>query len=215
MKKAVMCFIGAMMVLSLAACTPTMEKHKVGEVQNSDMAVPKSTQGPGVVTDKTPDLDAPDLDIISIYTVSEDGSKLEGTMEGVNNYCIAVKEKGDDIIFLRKIVKGGADKSYGIQVARLAGVPQSVTDRAKEIVEELVQADVTGKIKEIEVQGQEASKPKAKHFDEVDLAQMSLFDTVKDDDVIKEIKELDLANLTPIDALNTLYQLQNKLKNRW
>lgn len=83
MKKAVMCFIGAMMVLSLAACTPTMEKHKVGEVQNSDMAVPKSTQGPGVVTDKTPDLDAPDLDIISIYTVSEDGSKLEGTMEGV------------------------------------------------------------------------------------------------------------------------------------
>lgn len=78
-----MCFIGAMMVLSLAACTPTMEKHKVGEVQNSDMAVPKSTQGPGVVTDKTPDLDAPDLDIISIYTVSEDGSRLEGTMEGV------------------------------------------------------------------------------------------------------------------------------------
>ena len=76
MKKAVMCFIGAMMVLSLAACTPTMEKHKVGEVQNSDMAVPKSTQGPGVVTDKTPDLDASDLDIISIYTVSEDGSKL-------------------------------------------------------------------------------------------------------------------------------------------
>ena len=74
MKKAVMCFIGAMMVLSLAACTPTMEKHKVGEVQNSDMTVPKSTQGPGVVTDKTPDLDAP---------VSEDGSRLEGTMEGV------------------------------------------------------------------------------------------------------------------------------------
>ena len=142
-------------------------------------------------------------------------TELEGKLSGVTNYCIAVKEKGDDIIFLRKIVKGGADKSYGIQVARLAGVPQSVTDRAKEIVEELVQADVTGKIKEIEVQGQEASKPKAKHFDEVDLAQMSLFDTVKDDDVIKEIKELDLANLTPIDALNTLYQLQNKLKNRW
>ena len=129
--------------------------------------------------------------------------------------CSITCEIAVGIIFLRKIVKGGADKSYGIQVARLAGVPQSVTDRAKEIVEELVQADVTGKIKEIEVQGQEASKPKAKHFDEVDLAQMSLFDTVKDDDVIKEIKELDLANLTPIDALNTLYQLQNKLKNRW
>ena len=142
-------------------------------------------------------------------------TELEGKIENVNNYCIAVKEKGDDIIFLRKIVKGGADKSYGIQVARLAGVPQSVTDRAKEIVEELVQADVTGRIKDIEVQGQESSKQKTKHFDEVDLAQMSLFDTVKDDDVIKEIKDLDLANLTPIDALNTLYQLQNKLKNRW
>ena len=67
-----------------------------------------------------------------------------------------------------------------IQVARLAGVPQSVTDRAKEIVEELVQADVTGRIKDIEVQGQESSKQKTKHFDEVDLAQMSLFDTVTD-----------------------------------
>ena len=142
-------------------------------------------------------------------------TELEGKIENVNNYCIAVKEKGDDIIFLRKIVKGGADKSYGIQVARLAGVPQSVTDRAKEIVEELVQADVTGRIKDIEVHGQEKKKKKTKHFDEVDLAQMSLFDTVKDDDVIKEIKDLDLANLTPIDALNTLYQLQNKLKNRW
>ena len=65
------------------------------------------------------------------------------------------------------------------------------------------------------MQGQESSKQKTKHFDEVDLAQMSLFATVKDDDVIKEIKDLDLANLTPIDALNTLYQLQNKLKNRW
>ena len=78
-----------------------------------------------------------------------------------------------------------------------------------------MQADVTGRIKDIEVQEQESSKQKTKHFDEVDLAQMSLFDTVKDDDVIKEIKDLDLANLTPIDALNTLYQLQNKLKNRW
>ena len=60
-------------------------------------------------------------------------------------------------------------------------------------------------------------KPKSKsaHYDEVDMTQMSLFDTVKDDDVIEEIKSLDVSNLTPIDALNTLYQLQNKLKNRW
>ena len=142
-------------------------------------------------------------------------TELEGKISNVNNYCIAVKEKGDDIIFLRKIVKGGADKSYGIQVARLAGVPESVTSRAKEIVEELVQADITTRIKDIAVQGGEKPKIKAKHYDEVDLAQMSLFDTVKDDDVIQEIEDLDLANLTPIDALNTLYQLQKKKKNRW
>ena len=142
-------------------------------------------------------------------------TELEGKISNVNNYCIKKKKKGDDIIFLRKIVKGGADKSYGIQVARLAGVPESVTSRAKEIVEELVQADITTRIKDIAVQGGEKPKIKAKHYDEVDLAQMSLFDTVKDDDVIQEIEDLDLANLTPIDALNTLYQLQNKLKNRW
>ncbi len=84
---------------------------------------------------------------------------------------------------------------------------------AKEIVEELVQTDITSRIKDIAVLG--APKPKAKKYDDVDLAQMSLFDTVKDDDVLKELKELDLGNLTPIEALNTLYQLQNKLKNRW
>ena len=142
-------------------------------------------------------------------------TELEGKVNNVNNYCIAVKEKGDDIIFLRKIVKGGADKSYGIQVARLAGVPEAVIERAKEIVEELVQADITDKIKDIASHGQEQPAAKPRHYDEVDLAQMSLFDTVKDDDVIDEIKNLDLGNLTPIDALNTLYQLQNKLKNRW
>ena len=141
-------------------------------------------------------------------------TELEGKISNVNNYCIAVKEKGDDIIFLRKIVKGGADKSYGIQVARLAGVPETVTNRAKEIVEELIHADITTRIKDIAAQGT-APKIKTKKYDEVDLAQMSLFDTVKDDDVIEEIKNLDVSNLTPIDALNTLYQLQNKLKNRW
>ncbi len=143
-------------------------------------------------------------------------TELEGKIDNVNNYCIAVKEKGDDIIFLRKIVKGGADKSYGIQVARLAGVPSSVTDRAKEIVEELIHADITTRIKDIAVQGGSGEvKVRAKKYDEVDLAQISLFDTVKDDDVITEIKNLDVSNLTPIDALNTLYKLQNKLKNRW
>ena len=141
-------------------------------------------------------------------------TELEGKIDNVNNYCIAVKEKGDDIIFLRKIVKGGADKSYGIQVARLAGVPDCVINRAKEIVEELVHADITTRIKDIAAHGHEPQIA-TKKYDEVDLAQMSLFDTVKDDDIIEEIKSLDLGNLTPIDALNTLYQLQNKLKNRW
>ena len=141
-------------------------------------------------------------------------TELEGKLDSVNNYCIAVKEKGDDIVFLRKIVKGGADKSYGIQVAKLAGVPDNVIQRAKEIVDELIEADVATRIREISVQSSETTK-KQKKYDEVDLAQMSLFDTVKDDDIIEELKQIDVAQLTPIEALNTLYNLQNKLKNRW
>ena len=143
-------------------------------------------------------------------------TELEGKISNVNNYCIAVKEKGDDIVFLRKIVKGGADKSYGIQVARLAGVPDLVIERAKEIVEELSDEDVTAKVSEIAVRERsEKKRPKVKKYDEVDIAQMSLFDTVKDDDVLEELKNLDVGNMTPIDALNTIYRLQNKLKNRW
>lgn len=142
-------------------------------------------------------------------------TELEGTLCGVNNYCIAVKEQGDNIVFLRKIVKGGADKSYGIQVAKLAGVPDSVIERAKELVEELTDADITVRAKEIAALGAPGRKKQTKHMDEVDMAQMSLFDTVKDADIIKELRELDVSNLTPVDALNTLYQLQNKLKNRW
>lgn len=83
MKKAVMCFIGAMMILSLTACTPTTEKNKTGQVKQTEAAAPKSTQGPGVVSDKTPDLDAPDMTVISVYTVSDDGTKVEGTMDAV------------------------------------------------------------------------------------------------------------------------------------
>ncbi len=143
-------------------------------------------------------------------------TELEGKIENVNNYCIAVKEKGDDIVFLRKIVKGGADKSYGIQVAKLAGVPDLVIDRAKEIVEELIEEDITTKVSEIAVKDKvSGKKPKVRKYDEVDIAQMSLFDTVKDDDVIEELKNLDVGNMTPIDALNTIYRLQNRLRNRW
>ena len=143
-------------------------------------------------------------------------TELEGTLPGVNNYCIAVKEQGDDIVFLRKIIKGGADKSYGIQVAKLAGVPDSVIARAKELVLELMDADISKKAKEIAMYaGAGTTKKKAIKYDEVDLAQMSLFDTVTDDDILDEIKSLDIGNLTPIDALNTLYKLQGKLNNRY
>ncbi len=143
-------------------------------------------------------------------------TELEGKINNVNNYFIAVKECGDDIVFLRKIVKGGADKSYGIQVAKLAGVPDMVIDRAKEIVEQLTDNDIIEKIQSITVDVKnEAKNKKQPKYDEVDLAQMSLFDTVKDEDVLKELEDIDVSTMTPLDALNTLYRLQNKLKNRW
>ena len=142
-------------------------------------------------------------------------TELEGKLAGVNNYCIAVKERGDDIVFLRKIVKGGADKSYGIQVAKLAGVPDSVIERAKELVEELVSADITATVKNIASENKKQKSKPAVNFDEVDMEQISLFDTVKDDDVSEELKSIQLDELRPVDALNILYRLQNKLKNRW
>ncbi|HJA70591.1 MAG TPA: DNA mismatch repair protein MutS [Candidatus Lachnoclostridium stercoravium] len=143
-------------------------------------------------------------------------TELEGTMSGVNNYCIAVKEQGDDIVFLRKIVKGGADKSYGIQVAKLAGVPDSVIARAKELVEELSNADIMAKAREIaEISANVSQHKPVPKPDDVEMSQLTLFDTVKEDDIIKELAELELGNMTPIDALNTLYRIQTKLKNRW
>ena len=143
-------------------------------------------------------------------------TELEDTMSGVTNYCIAVKEQGDDIVFLRKIIKGGADKSYGIQVAKLAGVPDQVITRAKELVEELSSADITMKAREIA----EASANVSQHKtvtkpDEVDLNQMTLFDTVKNDDIIHELEEISINEITPMEALNILSRLQSKLKNRW
>ncbi len=140
-------------------------------------------------------------------------TELEGKLNNVHNYCIAVKEKGDDIVFLRKIVKGGADKSYGIQVAKLAGVPDSVIERAKEIVEELIANDITAGTRKLVVDN--SSRKKKEKLDEVDLAQMSLFDTVKDDDIIDELRNADVGNMTPLEALNKLYELQNKIKNRY
>ena len=143
-------------------------------------------------------------------------TELEGKINNVNNYCIAVKECGDDIVFLRKIIKGGADRSYGIQVAKLAGVPDMVINRAKEIVEQLTDNDIIEKVQSITIDVKNDTKAKKQpKYDEVDLAQMSLFDTVTDEDVLKELEELEISTMTPLDAMNTLYRLQNKLKNRW
>lgn len=141
-------------------------------------------------------------------------TELEGKIDNVNNYCVAVKENGDDIVFLRKIIKGGADKSYGIQVAKLAGLPDIVVDRAKEILSNLVDSDITEKVQNI-APASTGSKEKVPHYDDVDLGQMTLFDTKKDEDVINELKDIDITNLTPVDALNTLYRLQSELKNRF
>ena len=140
-------------------------------------------------------------------------TELEGKLDNVNNYCIAVKEKGDDIVFLRKIVKGGADRSYGIQVAKLAGVPDSVIDRAKEICQELIDNNITCGVESLAPQ--KRIHKRVKKMDEVDQNQISLFDTSGDDQILSELKALDLGNYTPIEALNKLYELQGRLKNRW
>ena len=136
-------------------------------------------------------------------------TELEGKLPGVNNYCIAVQEKGDTIIFLRKIIKGSADKSYGIQVAKLAGVPEVVIERAKEIATELEESDITANTKNIG----------KKHTEEVEPVQISLFDTMgmvaeqpKKSEVEETLKKLDISNMTPMEAMNQLYELQKKCK---
>lgn len=133
-------------------------------------------------------------------------TELEGKLSNVNNYCIAVKEQGDDIVFLRKIIKGGADRSYGIQVAKLAGVPDLVIERAKEILAELIKDDIAQKAKNIEVNP---------HIGESEGIQLSLFDQLAEapeHPVVEELRRLDLSRITPIDALNLLYKLQEKTK---
>ena len=134
----------------------------------------------------------------------------------MKNYNIAAKKKKGEVIFLRKIVRGGADQSYGIEVAKLAGVPDSVIARAKEIAEELSDADITARAKEIAEISSNITQHKAvPKPDEVDMQQLTFFDTVKDDDIIRELDSLELSTMTPLDAMNTLYRLQTKLKNRW
>ncbi|MBO6148227.1 MAG: DNA mismatch repair protein MutS [Lachnospiraceae bacterium] len=144
-------------------------------------------------------------------------TELEGRIPNVHNYCFAVKENGDDVVFLRKIVAGGSDRSYGIHVASLAGVPAPVIHRADEILKELLENDLTYNFRIIAEESLNQGKPikKTKPLDQVDLGQMTLFDTVKDDDVLRELREMDISRMTPLEALNALNGLQSKLNNRW
>ena len=139
-------------------------------------------------------------------------TELEGKLASVNNYCIAVKEQGDDIIFLRKIIKGGADKSYGIQVARLAGIPELVIERAKEIVSELSDNDITAKVKDIQISKKlEEYQPEPVQLSLFPEPSSSKVTNPAEEEILEQIRNLDLSHLTPIEAMNLLFTLQGKL----
>ena len=145
-------------------------------------------------------------------------TELEGKLPGVINYRIAVKEQGDDIVFLRKILRGGADKSYGIQVARLAGVPDEVLRRAHEICDELQAASVTVNVESVNKKsGAYASKPVTAAEND-GFSQMSLFDNKILGSAYKvitdRILDQDVSNMTPMEALNLLYKLQKEIKDK-
>ena len=129
-------------------------------------------------------------------------SELEGHIDGVQNYCISVKEHGEDVIFLRKIIRGGADKSFGIHVARLAGVPHPVLVRAHEIQARLEVSDINQ-----HGIGQNILGDAEKRKDE----QVNLFDYRKTE-IINELQTLDVMALTPMDAINKLFLLREKAR---
>ncbi len=141
-------------------------------------------------------------------------TELEGKLSSVNNFCIAVQEEGDDIVFLRKIIKGGADRSYGIQVARLAGVPEPVLKRAREICNELIDSDITTKVKDIDIKPALSEQPKKKETRSSDYDQLSLFSSPVEMTIANELKTMDLNNMTPIKAMLYLQELQERLKQQ-
>lgn len=141
-------------------------------------------------------------------------TELEGKLSSVNNFCIAVQEEGDDIVFLRKIIKGGADRSYGIQVARLAGVPEPVLKRAREICNELIDSDITMKVKDIDIKPALSEQPKKKETRSSDYEQLSLFSSPVEMTIANELKTMDLNNMTPIKAMLYLQELQERLKQQ-
>ena len=121
---------------------------------------------------------------------------LENTLEGVKNFNVAAKKRGNTITFLRKIVPGGTDDSYGIDVARLAGVPDAVIERAQEVLKEI-----------------ESEQPKIVIERENRFAETDLFSSAASDEIIERLKKLDPTVLTPIEAMNELYSLVQKAKN--
>ena len=125
-------------------------------------------------------------------------TELENKLEGIKNYSIAVKEKGEDIIFLRKIVKGGTDESYGVHVARLAGVPKEVTKRANQILNTLERKSIIG------------SKKEEKEDKKQVTGQLGMFN-FKLAEIAQELDKVNLNELTPIDALNTLVKIKEKM----
>ncbi len=126
-------------------------------------------------------------------------TKLEEKMEGVVNYNIAARKRGDDIIFLRKIVPGGTDDSYGIEVARLAGVPEAVTKRAKQILHEIEE-------------GGEGVKVRGKSKKETEDAGQIGFGTLAGNELVEELRMINAETLSPIEAMNALYRLTQKAK---
>ena len=129
-------------------------------------------------------------------------SELEGRVEGVENYCISVREHGEDVIFLRKIIRGGADKSFGIHVARLAGVPHPVLVRAHEIQARLEVSNINQK-----GIGQNILEEGPQRANE----QVNLFDFAKTE-IINELQSIDVMALTPMDAINKLFLLREKAR---
>lgn len=127
-------------------------------------------------------------------------TELEGRLPGIKNYRISVKEVGEDIIFLRRIVRGSADKSFGVQVARLAGLPGDVIARAKELLVQLEAADINREIMNTCVREQG------------DEQQLTLFGSPKADDIVETLQNLDVNALTPMEAMNTLYDLHMRAK---
>ncbi len=129
---------------------------------------------------------------------------LADTYRGIQNYCVAVRERGEDIVFLRKIVPGSSDRSYGIQVARLAGLPQVVLERARIILTGLEMQNYSGAA-EVAAANEEDRLPER-------VRQLALFEEAPEHPVVEEIKTLDLLMMTPLEALNKLYEIQQRLK---